>query len=656
MALAYRAARTSTFDIKNRGKSPAPGTYNITESNRPQSVPYVGFSSTGQRSQLTRSDATTTPGPGEHQTTQLKKQPSLNPGSNNFKSKQSRFAPFAPGSTVFRPSSVLDNPGPKYDVRKPLPGTEIIQDTTPNYTTDRLNLGIPEHKQDREQRQQRQQRQRARTMSRTGPSIQEMISKRHTPVPTIPIRRQSHGYDQSQTGKLLPQPAPIKEYAGIGMDTVGPAGYHVRQDPTKSGAPRVNFARSSKRPEIFSGPSATKHVGPGSHNIAGARFVDRSKRGTAAFNSKVPMAQDREEINVGGSEVGPGAYTLPSTLRGGLLDSEGTNVLSDGLATHVQRFGSTENRTGTLTRDLHAPYTNRKTESMPGPGAYGEKRTSFRTKIQKKLTDEVIGFGATDTRPCLKNSKIKDVGVDYYSDPNALAVAVGRKTVGRNGVFGTTEQRFNRGIFSSPKAGEVAPGPGQYTIEGIGGSNSNGNGNGGDARFPSERIETTAAFRSGARRFGGHAMGSRKAMLEMQHAQEHAHKQRANATASSNNMSSWGTFGGKGKKRNNYPESIYSDRSKQKGSGFTSTSGRFGTKGERAGLFGEDAGGPGPGGYTTTMKRSISNVRRRQHSQQKGTLGGSQRFSRRRNKSSASLGPGHGSMMRKTFNITYSMK
>jgi len=643
MALAYRAPRTSTFDVKRRGKSPAPGTYNPNDQGRPQSVPYVGFSSTGQRSKLARSDANSTPGPGEHQTTVPKTQQPFNPGSNSFKSNSSRFAPFAPGSTVFRPSSVLDNPGPaSYQVRKQIPGSERIKEYVPDDTTDRINLGLPEQKQHaQQQRTTQQQRQRARTMSR-GAEIKELLNLRHTPVPTIPIRRQSHGYDQSQTGKLIPQPAPVKEYTGIGMDTIGPAAYDVREDPTKSGAPRVNFARSAKRPALFAGPTATQHVGPGSHNIAGARFIDRSLRGTAAFNSRTPMAQDREETTAGGAEVGPGAYTLPSTLRGGNIDGEGTNVLTDGLAHHVQRFGSTENRDGTLTRDLYAPYTNKKTDCMPGPGAYGEKRTSFRTKIQKKLTDEVIGFNATDKRPCLKENKSKDVGVEFYSDPNALAVAVGRKTVGRNGVFGTTEQRFNRGIFASPKEGAQVPGPGHYSHEV----------QVGDPRFPSERVETTAAFRSGARRFGGHARGSRKAMLEMQHAHENAHKHHAR---SANNMSSWGTFDGGRSKKKRYPESKYYDGREKRGGGFTSTSGRFGTPGERAGLFGKDSGGPGPGGYSTTMKRSISNVRRRQHSLQSGTLGGSTRFGRRRNKSSASLGPGHGSMMKKTFNITYSM-
>jgi hypothetical protein len=656
MALAYRAPKVSSFDIRTKGKSPAPGTYNPDQRQRPRSVPYVGFSSTGQRSQLALANSANEPGPGEHQLLLHSKEPGLyDTGSNSFKSNSSRFAPFAPGSTVFRPSSVLDNPGPAaYSVRKDLPG-QTYGHTNHHPTPDHYTVHHPDDRglhlnQPMSSTSSTTTKQQPRSNSKSALlKQQQQEHNRYTPVPTIPVRRQSHGYDQSTTGKLLPQPAPVKEYAGIGMDTVGPAAYDVRQDPTKSGAPRVNFAKSSKRMALFgSGNAATKLIGPGSHNIAGARFVDRTMNGTAAFNSKTPMAHERDSVNEGGSKVGPGAYTLPSTIKGGLEDRV---HLTEGLATHVQRFGSTEERNGGWDRDLRAPYTNKKNTDEPGPGAYGEKRTSFRTKIQKKLTNEIVGFNSTDPRPCLKQKKTTDPnnstenGVEFYSDPNAMAVAVHRKTVGRNGIFGSTEQRFNRGIFASPK--NVQPGPGQYSVDAVHLQDL----------FPSERVVATAAFRSGVRRFGGHSLGSRKAMLELQHEQEVASKQHGQpAQHRRNNMSSWGTFQNKAKKK--YPQSKYADGAKR-GGGFTSTSGRFGTKGERAGLFGADSGGPGPGGYSLSAgRKSISNVRRRQQTtgRNAGTLGGSSRFHRRRARSSASLGPGHGSMMKKTFNITYSMK
>ena len=77
------------------------------------------------------------------------------------------------------------------------------------------------------------------------------------------------------------------------------------------------------------------------------------------------------------------------------------------------------------------------------------KANKLQPKIQKKLTDEVVGFSSTEKRPCLKDAKSAPDRV--YDDLNAMAKAISRKTVGRNGVFGTTEQRFQRGPFASPK-------------------------------------------------------------------------------------------------------------------------------------------------------------------------------------------------------------
>ena len=128
-----------------------------------------------------------------------------------------------------------------------------------------------------------------------------------------------------------------------------------------------------------------------------------------------------------------------------------------------------------------------------------------------------------------------------YDDPNAMAKALSRKTVGRNGVFGTTEQRFQRGPFASPKKNTARPGPGAYYEDR-------------PEMFPSERVQSTASFRSGVRRFGGHAVNSRKAMIEMQHAQEAQRRRKSMARASATNVVEWGAFGSNlGRKK--YPES-----------------------------------------------------------------------------------------------------
>ena len=234
-----------------------------------------------------------------------------------------------------------------------------------------------------------------------------------------------------------------------------------------------------------------------------------------------------------------------------------------------------------------------------------------------------------------------------YDDPNAMAKALSRKTVGRNGVFGTTEQRFQRGPFASPKKNTARPGPGAYYEDR-------------PEMFPSERVQSTASFRSGVRRFGGHAVNSRKAMIEMQHAQEAQRRaQTSMARASTTNVVEWGAFGSNLGRKKKYPESKYQlGRSRSRGSGFASTSGRFGTPGQRAALFGSDAGGPGPAGFNTSLRRSISSVRRRAHSRARsaGGFGSSSRFAKNR---SSVLGPGtydtRGSMAKRTYNVSYSI-
>lgn len=241
----------------------------------------------------------------------------------------------------------------------------------------------------------------------------------------------------------------------------------------------------------------------------------------------------------------------------------------------------------------------------------------------------------------------RDVPDRVYDDPNAMAKAISRKTVGRNGVFGTTEQRFQRGPFASPKKNVARPGPGAYYEDRA-------------EQFPSERAQSTAAFRSGVRRFGGHKPNSRKAMIDMQHA--HEAQRRAHTSMSQGSTTSvmeWGTFGSDLGKKKKYPESKYKvGRSNNRGGGFTSTSGRFGTPGQRAALFGSDAGGPGPAGFNPSQRKSISLVRRRAHSRARsaGGFGSSTRFAKNRG---SRLGPGtydtRGSMAKRTYNVSYSI-
>uniref|UniRef100_H3HD04 Palmitoyltransferase n=1 Tax=Phytophthora ramorum TaxID=164328 RepID=H3HD04_PHYRM len=98
----------------------------------------------------------------------------------------SRFAPSAPGSTIFGASSVQDNPGP---------GSYLRPASSPPSNNQR------EHQ---------------------GPHKFAHLVK--PSVPAIPQRQQSYGYVQVGV-ELQRQSPPGEIYSGIGQDTVGPAAY-----------------------------------------------------------------------------------------------------------------------------------------------------------------------------------------------------------------------------------------------------------------------------------------------------------------------------------------------------------------------------------------------------------------------------------------------
>lgn len=146
--------------------------------------------------------------------------------------------------------------------------------------------------------------------------------------------------------------------------------------------------------------------------------------------------------------------------------------------------------------------------------------------------------------------------------------------------------------------------------------------------------------------------------MQHQHeAQRRSHSSMSRLSKTS--VGEWGTFGSELPKKKKYPESKYATTTKSaNGGGFASTSGRFGTPGQRAALFGADAGGPGPAGFNPTLRRSISSVRRKAHNRAKsaGGFGSSSRFSKTKR---STLGPGtydtRGSMATRTYNVSYSI-
>ena len=108
---------------------------------------------------------------------------------------------------------------------------------------------------------------------------------------------------------------------------------------------------------------------------------------------------------------------------------------------------------------MNAPYTDLKNDN-PGPGTYGEKRTSFTYKPRKKLTTELIGFDSSDPRPCLKrqdpaDQKDAEVGAQKFEEgemPNTISSRLNSKmNIGAVGSFGATDTRFRGGPLTQQK-------------------------------------------------------------------------------------------------------------------------------------------------------------------------------------------------------------
>jgi hypothetical protein len=139
----------------------------------------------------------------------------------------------------------------------------------------------------------------------------------------------------------------------------------------------------------------------------------------------------------------------------------------------VQGFGARAERKG-WARNMQTPYNTPFYQTTPGPGTYGEKRTAFGKQARKMLIEEPIGFGATNSRPCM--DKKKGVGEVVNKTPGPGSYLTGssygtitsgiqsKAGVGRNGIFGSTSHRFSHGIFEDQPDGMQDPGPGTFEM------------------------------------------------------------------------------------------------------------------------------------------------------------------------------------------------
>ncbi|RLN96019.1 hypothetical protein BBJ28_00010460, partial [Nothophytophthora sp. Chile5] len=280
--------------------------------------------------------------------------PGLTP-SNAFITKISRFAPSAPGSTIFRSSSVQDNPGP---------GSYLRASTSPHSNNQREHL-----------------------------AANKFAHLLKPSVPAIPQRQQSYGYVMVGA-ELQLQPPPDEVYSGVGHDTVGPAAYS-RHGPIWNAKRNVAPSlKSTAKREVWEETKQLCRVpGPGHYlespapdttvpaapvspptptprmprpRIGARRSQHQAARQSAVFASKVPILPAPKPM---------GQYDADRDQELLAKDERAERYRQDqhrfgAAASKTEAFGSTTGRTQ-LSSQMSAPFSHPSYIATPGPGRYG---------------------------------------------------------------------------------------------------------------------------------------------------------------------------------------------------------------------------------------------------------------------------------------------
>uniref|UniRef100_K3X693 Sperm-tail PG-rich repeat-containing protein 2 n=1 Tax=Globisporangium ultimum (strain ATCC 200006 / CBS 805.95 / DAOM BR144) TaxID=431595 RepID=K3X693_GLOUD len=458
MTITTRSKRVSAFGANTRSTpaSVGPGSYapeaTITSfkdvsKNRPL---FSGFAASEERNlNANKTTSAITPGPGAY--IDGKDQPgSAKAPSNVFATKASRFAPTAPGSTIFLPSSVQDNPGPgAYMLRSSTSPPQLPGNNNQLHELDGRNNKFVTLK----------------------PS-----------APAIPKKEQSYGYLQvgSELRAQMPPPGAAM-YSGIGQDTVGPAApyntHRAAWNDKKNVAPSL---KSTVKREVWEANAPHISVpGPGHYGddagaATGEPFGKKKGRGkqerqSAVFASKVPILPTSKPTTHFDPEKDLEIHAKESRLRY-QLERQRTNVLK----AKMEAFGSTTGRVE-LSSQINAPYSHPSFIMTPGPGMYVDSNNAshHRGRHRKKHAvrgDASLGFSSTTERYCLSKPSSANVAAPgpgtYKSEtPRSLDQSVKAKlSVGRHSVFGTTSERHVWEHLEKRVdiADVLTPGPGAY--------------------------------------------------------------------------------------------------------------------------------------------------------------------------------------------------
>lgn len=424
MAFVHRAPRTlTTIAQTSTPDDIGPGYYIQPNAPRPDQHSYAPFNSTTERSRLGSTQFTPAPGSYGAQQPESPRQAA----AAAFRSRVDRLASVTA-------TSVAPGPG-QYNTR-------------PNWVKDTSRLP-PE------------------------PQARTVAFNRSKSAPSVPAPHQSHGYEETKEGQLVPQ-KPKREVA---KELPGPADYQPEFANVAKPARKADFAHSAPRPDFFAKDAMTPGPGAYTADEAAKKAGKGRRRGrTAPFGSRVPLPCYKPVYEDELDQPGPGSYDISA------LSARRAKPAQTGFSTGVRSNASRANAAG----------------EMPGPGAY--EAGLVRGRGGAGGADAPAPFATTAGRFLKRHDPTEAIGPGMYEKAaRGFAEEIAQRR-GGGGMFGSNAERFvGLAPMQQPSVLSVAPdagpGPGSYELEPQAGPNL--------ARLTRKE---TASFASASDRFHANAV------------------------------------------------------------------------------------------------------------------------------------------------------
>lgn len=399
MTITTRSNRDTSLVSRHTNVQVGPGTYHTENLNhiRRHVAP---FCTSSQRHDFVSSS---TPGPGAHDIILPSKSNHTRQSSSTHTPRSStscRIGPVAPGSSVYRESTIIDNPGPgAYDPILP--------------RKQRLLGHAPDHHH--------------HTI---------IVTEQPSSVPAIPQRHQCHGYSRQRDGSYQPNQAPV---------------VHVPVRRNNMTKPRSSQNKSKNKRAILRGEPNLNHPttpGPGDYdphlemkNKPSTKNGLRWKRLEKSSGNQQPSGDDEKQQT---SSPGPGSYfqePTPAKNRGKHPFISSTRRFRPGSAAAA---AVAERR----------PSEPQATEYYPRVALHQSKRRFITRK------GSAIGFTTTTPRQCCVSPK----SPEYPPRKASLRSPQRRPFSGnpQSYTYSRSNVQIRRKVVTRESNSWISPGPGAY--------------------------------------------------------------------------------------------------------------------------------------------------------------------------------------------------